>query len=312
MIASMEKKTWIKRPSLHTARSHPATAVYQDKIYLFGGGGPAFRSLNTTEIFDPKTNQWSFGKEMPTLRSGAAAVTVNEKIYVMGGGFKKPDGKFQFYDLVEIYDPKNDLWEKGPSLLQPHDYPAFALLNEEIYIIGGHHPKATEGGPQTDPGFAFSEKLNFNRGKWEEIASLNYPRFALSAGVLDQKIVAFGGVACSAKGFSEYDVIEIYDPEKNKWFTEKNFALPWPAAAQGGMTFKNGIYLFGGYSTEGIHTRSAFFHPQERDWNILPSLDEPRAAVTPVVIRNEVFLAGGWARDGRTPLQTVTSLQLPF
>lgn len=304
------KQTWTKRPSLHTARSHPATAVYQEKIYFFGGGGAAFKSLNTVEIFDPKTNQFSFGADMPTHRSGAAAVTVNGKIYVMGGGFKKPDGKFQFYNLCEIYDPGENSWEKGPDLLQPHDYPAFALLHEEIYILGGHHPKATEGGPQTDPGFAFCEKLNLKKGLWEEIASLNVPRFALAAGLFQEKIIAFGGVAFSQNSFSEYDVIETYNPKDNQWTTDSHFALPWRAAAHGGMTFNGSIYIFGGYGTEGIHAHAAVYQPQEKDWDILPPLDEPRAAFTPVVIQNEVFLAGGWAKDGRTPLDSVSSLKL--
>jgi N-acetylneuraminic acid mutarotase len=307
----MKKNNWIPRPPLHTARSHPATAVYKEKIYLFGGGGPGFKSLNSVEVFDPKTNQWSFRKEMPTLRSGAMAATVRDKIYVMGGGFKKPDGKFQFFNICEIYDPEKDSWDKGPNLLQPHDYPACAILNEEIYILGGHHPDATEGGPQTDPGFSFCEKLNLENGKWIEIAPLNFPRFALSAGIFGKKIVTFGGVAFSPKGFSEFDVIEQYDPESNRWSSDRRFTLPWPAAAQGGMTFNQSIYLFGGYNPEGIHSHAAYFHPEKKEWELLAPMDEPRAAFTPVVVNREVFLAGGWAKDGRSVLGSVTSLRLP-
>ncbi|MFI5303859.1 MAG: Kelch repeat-containing protein [Nitrospiria bacterium] len=306
----MKKENWIVRPPLHTARSHPATAVYRDKIYLFGGGGPGFKSLNSVEVFDLKTNQWSFRTEMPTLRSGAMAATVNEKIYVMGGGFKKPDGRFQFYNICEIYNPDLDSWEKGPDLLQPHDYPGCAILNSEIYILGGHHPNATEGGPQSDPGFHFCEKLNLKTERWEEIAPLNYPRFALSGGALGNKIVAFGGVAFSSKGFSEYDVIESYDPVNNQWTTEKSFALPWPAAAQGGITFNESIYLFGGYNPEGIHPHAAYYPSGSKEWELLPPMNEPRAAFTPVVINNEVFLAGGWAKDGRSVLNSVSSLKL--
>lgn len=306
----MKKNRWIKRPPLHTARSHPATAVYREKIYIFGGGGPGFKSLNSVEVFDPKTDQWSFRKEMPTLRSGAMAAALNDKIYVMGGGFKKPDGKFQFYNICEIYDPEQDSWEKGPDLLQPHDYPACAILNNEIYILGGHHPKATEGGPQTDPGFAFCEKLNLRKGTWEEIPSLNYPRFALSAGTVGGKIAAFGGVAFSSKGFSEYDVIETYDLDANRWSSDPTFTLPWPAAAQGGMVFNQSIYLFGGYNPEGIHPHAAFYNPADNEWELLPPMDEPRAAFTPVVVNKEVFLAGGWAKDGRTVLDSVASLKL--
>lgn len=306
----MTSNGWTKRPSLHTARSHPATAVYKERIYLFGGGGPGFKSLNSVEIFDPKENGWRSGADMPTLRSGAAAVTSGERIFVMGGGFKKQDGKFMFYNVTEIYYPETDSWERGPDMLQPHDYPAFAPLENEIYIIGGHHPKGTEGGPSTDPGFSFCEKLNLTRLQWEEVAPLNFPRFALSAGALNGKIVAFGGVASTPAGFREFDEIETYHPEKNQWTYDKAFSLPWHAAAHGGMTHQGRIYIFGGYGKEGIHTKGAFFNPEDKKWHSLPNLLEPQAAMTPVVIQNEIFLAGGWAKDGRTPVDSVSSLKL--
>lgn len=54
------------------------------KLYLFGGGGPEFKSLQTVEIYDPKTDRWTFGPEMPTLRSGVVAVKLNDQAYVMG------------------------------------------------------------------------------------------------------------------------------------------------------------------------------------------------------------------------------------
>ena len=67
--------TWQVKTPLGIARSHPATAVYQDKIYVFGGGGPAFKSLNTVEVYDPQGDKWTPRREMPSLRSGAILST---------------------------------------------------------------------------------------------------------------------------------------------------------------------------------------------------------------------------------------------
>ena len=135
---------WNIRRSLHTARSHPATVSYNGKIYVFGGGGPNFLSLDTVEMYDPGSDTWSWGRTMPTHRSGAVAALVGEKVYVIGGGYKKPDGKFKFLTTVEIYSPAEDRWETGPDMIMPHDYPGVAVSGNEIYIMGGHHPDATE------------------------------------------------------------------------------------------------------------------------------------------------------------------------
>ena len=228
---------WTAKTSLHTARSHPATVSYKGRIYVFGGGGPSFLSLDTVEVYDPRNDQWLWGAPMPTHRSGAVAGVVNGRVCVIGGGYKKPDGKFKFLTTVEIYDPAKDRWEKGPDMLMPHDYPGVAVSGKHIYIMGGHHPDATEGGPSKDPGFTFCEVWDVSKGVWAEIAPLPVPRFALKGAALNpaispfpkggqrgigaekggtgEKVLATGGVAFTGQGLTEYDRIDIYDPDRD-------------------------------------------------------------------------------------------------
>jgi large repetitive protein len=298
---------WHNRSSLAVARSHPATAIYQGKIYVFGGGGPAFKSLNSVEVYDPQDDQWSWRTEMPSLRSGAIAITIGDQIYVIGGGFKKPDGKFRFLPTVEIYDPRSDTWERGPDMLEPHDYPASALLDGRIYIMGGHHPEATEGGPQTDPGFSFCERWRPGDAKWEEIAALPTPRFASSAVAYEGRILTVGGVAFTPQGFNEFDCVEVYDPVQALWSRSKDMVLPWSVAAQGACILGGQFYLFGGFSgPEGIGTKAAVYDFSSKSWSTLPSLPHPRAAMGVAVIDQTIYLIGGWAPD-RSVMSGVTA-----
>ncbi len=296
---------WTAKTSLHTARSHLATVSYKGRIYVFGGGGPGFLSLDTVEVYDPRNDQWLWGAPMPTHRSGAVAGVVNGRVYVIGGGYRKPDGKFKFLTTVEIYDPAKDRWEKGPDMLMPHDYPGVAVSGKHIYIMGGHHPDATEGGPSKDPGFTFCEVLDVSKGVWAEIAPLPVPRFALKGAVLDGRIIATGGVAFTGKGLTEYDRIDIYDPVRNIWIQEDGLSLPWPAAAHGVCMHQGCLFIFGGYSTEGIHTRAACYDPGTKAWKTLSPIDKPRAAMGVVSIEETIYLVGGWEVDGRTVMDTV-------
>lgn len=295
---------WARLPALEIARSHPSVATHKGKIYAFGGGGPNFKSLNSVSCFDPESGHWSKRRDMPTLRSGTVAAAVGDRIYVMGGGFRQEDGMFRFLTSVEIYHPDSDSWEKGPDLLMPHDYPAVAVLNNTIYVIGGHHPDATQGGPKTDPGFDFCERLDLEKGTWEQIAPLPTPRFALSAVTRDGKILAMGGVAFRPEGFNNFTVIETYDPRTGAWSNNPDFSLPWPAAGLGSAILGEDIYIFGGYSDDDIHTRTARYSTGQNDWQQVTPLPSPVAAMGVTVCNDAIYVVGGWANDGRTPIDT--------
>ncbi len=289
--------SWNILQSMSTARSHPAVAAFEGKIYAFGGGGPNFLSLNTSEVYDPTLNQWSPVCSMPTTRSGAMAAVLGDVIYVMGGGFKKPDGKFKFLTTVEAYYPLEDRWEEKPALLQPHDYPACAVLDGQIYIIGGHHPDATEGGPQTDPAFAFSQRWDGKSEQWEEIPLMPTPRFASSAVSIDNKIWVMGGVAFTPEGFNEYDLIEIFDPQHGTW-SRSTVSLPWSSAGQGTCLLNGCLYSFGGFREGvGIGLHAAVCNLSEKNWSELPEMPHRRAAMGVVVINETIYLIGGWRAD---------------
>ena len=299
--------TWKTLPSMEVARSHAPTVNYDNKIYVFGGGGPNFSSLDSCVYYNPDKNSWVDIKPMPTKRSGTAAFLVGEKIYVVGGGFKKPDGNFQFLKTVEIYDPNTDSWECGPDLLQPHDYPASTLIDETIYILGGHHPDACLGGPKTDPGFDFCERWSPGNDSWEQLPPLPTPRFAASAIYLNEKIYTCGGVAFTPEGFNNFDFFENYSFDTNQWEKDNELSLPWPAAGHGMCNVDGNIFFFGGYSTDNIHNRAAICLPNQINWTRLPDMPVARAAMGVSVLNNTIYLIGGWEDDGRTPTGSVVA-----
>ena len=291
---------WQRKPSLAVARSHCATVAYQGKIYGFGGGGPNFKSMNSVVIYDPATDSWSEGAVMPTLRSGTVAAVHDDAVYIIGGGFKQPNGTFRFLRTTEIYYPAEDRWESGPDMNQPHDFPGGVLHDGYIYILGGHHPDAVVAGPQTDPGFEYCERLNLSTGQWEEIAPLPTPRFALTAVVINNRIVTMGGVAFRPEGFNNFDHTEIYDPASGQW-THGDITLPWTAAGQGSTMINGRLFIFGGYSGDGISDHAACYDTGAQTWSVLPPMPNTLAAMGVGVLGDAIYLLGGWADDRREP-----------
>lgn len=304
------KIQWIQKSVLPTPRSHPSVTAYNDMLYIFGGGAYNFASLNSVFSYNPRKDEWNRLKDMPTARSGTIALTIGNKIYVLGGGYKQPNGNFKFLTTVEIYDPHQDTWESGPELLMPHDYPAGIFLKESIYILGGHHPDATKSGPKTDPGFAFCERLILSKGVWEETAPLPTPRFALTAVAYREKILAIGGVAFTPNGFNNFSIMEEYDLESGSWRSNEEQTLPWPAAGHATAIYDNKLFLFGGYSGDGIQDRAAVYDFDARAWTNLPPIPARRAAMGIGILDHSIYLFGGWADDGRTPMDSVFQLSL--
>ncbi|MDH4228830.1 MAG: hypothetical protein OEW11_03670 [Nitrospirota bacterium] len=300
---------WTDVAPLKHIRSHPATAVLNGRVYVFGGGGPRFASLNTSEVYDPRADRWDEVTPMPTLRSGAVTAVIGGRIWVVGGGFRKDDGKFRFLPTVEIYDPATDRWESGPDMGQPHDYPACADLDGVIYIIGGHHPEATEGGPSSDPAFGYTERLTPGARHWEQVADLPIPRFAAMGFAWQNRIYAIGGCRYVAEkgGIRDFDRIDVFDPATGKWSTP-DFTMPWPAAAHGIWRDGDTVYVLGGYSGPGIHARAVKFSLRDGSYTDLPSLSEPRAAMGVAMLDGRLFAVGGWKGDGREVTNRVETL----
>ncbi|MCC7201746.1 MAG: hypothetical protein IT393_03640 [Nitrospirae bacterium] len=305
----MKHSGWIKRSPMLSARSHFAVASCKGKIYVFGGGGIGFSSLNSTEIYDPEKDVWTQGKDMPTVRSGTVAAVMDNKICVMGGGLKLQDGRFQFFRTVEIYDPEKDTWRTGPDMLMPHDYPASAVYNNRIYVIGGHHPDATNGGPMTDPGFAFSESFAPGDAFWQEIPPMPTPRFALASAVADNRIIVMGGAGLRPEGFTNYDLMESYDPAVNKW-GNSGMRLPWPAAGLGAVVHNSRLYVIGGNSGSKIEDRFACLEPGHNKWEELEPLKKGRIVMGMATIGDTVYVIGGRGPDGKTPVSDVCSLDM--
>ncbi len=306
-ISALQQGRWNFVAPLEEARSHPATCSLEGLIFACGGGGPDFASLDSVVAYDPTLDRWEERHPLPFPRSGAAAFAVDGEIWVCGGGFKQANGTFRFLERVDIYDPQEDRWREGPPLLQPHDYPAAAQVDDRLYILGGHHPEACLGGPKTDPGFAFSEVLAPSEvdARWRRLEDMPTPRFAASAFCRDGTVEVSGGVAFQDGAFDNFDLVERLDPKTGTW-SPSSLRLPWPAAGHGTAIFHGTLLTFGGYSTDDIHPRTAAWDEDNQRWVRLADMPLPRAAMGVAVVNDRLYLVGGWADDGRTPMnQTV-------
>jgi N-acetylneuraminic acid mutarotase len=114
------------------------------KVYVFGGeSSGAFFYSNKTQIYNPETDAWTNGTDMPTRRSHLGVVKgPNGLIYAMGG----LNGSA--LSVVEAYDPSTDTWTEKTSMPSPKA--KFGLVlgpDKKIYVIGGGTIYGNNAGP---------------------------------------------------------------------------------------------------------------------------------------------------------------------
>ncbi len=114
------------------ARLETASTIYNNKLYVFGGG------YNETWIFDPASVSWTKGTYGPTSKSyHKTAVAIDDRIYLFGGAVA-PRGGSPTNELW-LYYPDNGNWRKlNPTnpITARHMHSA-AVHNKKMYIWAG-------------------------------------------------------------------------------------------------------------------------------------------------------------------------------
>ena len=124
------KKEWTVVKDLNIGRyDHTATLLKDGKILVTGGTlhQNGVQLINSCEIYDPKTNEWTFAEPMNYPRARHSATLLSDgKVLVIGGQQK----------ISELYDPVINKWTTVGSVnLASGHNTAITLKNEEYLLL---------------------------------------------------------------------------------------------------------------------------------------------------------------------------------
>lgn len=69
---------------MHEKRCYVSTSLLNSNIYVLGGNNGMPERLNSCEMYNPDTNQWTLIANMNRRRSDADSCTFDGRIYVTG------------------------------------------------------------------------------------------------------------------------------------------------------------------------------------------------------------------------------------
>lgn len=238
--------------SMPTGLWSPAAAVVDGKIYVIGGGtGDALGGWSVysgVQIYDPESNSWDTGTDMPTARCSHSVSVIDGLIYAAGGASDD-----EILGAFEVYDPSTDSWTTAADMLTARDWLATAAVDEKVYAFGGliWEDRVVHEVEFFDP----------NTGKWELETRMPFQRWGQGLAVVDGTIYQIGG-AVFIDYWQQSRYVDAYDPDLYTSWTEVAahldgaYASQWRtgicAANFNGETANVELFLHTGTATQAL------------------------------------------------------------
>jgi N-acetylneuraminic acid mutarotase len=220
---------WTTTGALHGPRWGHAAVLLGDNTVLVTGGvttrsSQSERALNTAELYDPDTGQWTETTPMTDARAGHAAVLLgNGQVLVCGGAVPVAEREMAPLAFCELYNPDaqpEPTWTATGNLRVPRSrHQATPLSATSVLVTGGDPPGPAGDGTVGVFSVAEAERYDQNTKKWTSVKEMPGGRTAHRAVPLGQgKVLVVGGAA----GFRDdagYESALVYDSTQNDWAT---------------------------------------------------------------------------------------------
>lgn len=167
-----------------------------------------------------------------------------------------------------------------PSVRQEH---AVAVLGQELFVIGGFTPSATDSVEAYDPA----------SDSWHSIAAFPSVLHHANVAVVNERLFVAGFYVGSSFTEASGSVYE-YDPSQDAWAARTSLPAGTERASACVAQLDGVMYLFGGARAGSVADASAYDVASDT-WRELPRLPEPREHCAAGTIDGRIVIAGGRA-----------------
>ncbi|HEX6886145.1 MAG TPA: IPT/TIG domain-containing protein [Planctomycetota bacterium] len=225
-----------------------AAEVIDGRLYLVGGLGGG--SEGRLQIYDPATDAWTTGADLPWSGGAVATAVLGGRLHAAGG--YTPSGVERRH---ACYDPATDTWHALAPMPLNVSHAAAGTDGLGLYVFGGRRlPQEVAPGLDTlqiyDP---VTDEWRWSGALGSLVAALPEPRSGMGKAVfLEGEFHLFGGETLDdpdAGPTGVYERVDVYDPRTNTWRREA--PLPNPRHGICPVPFQGWIFVAGGSPHSG-------------------------------------------------------------
>jgi hypothetical protein len=286
---------WKAGPSLPWSTQEVYGTTWKGKIVVAGGlrsgadSNRQFTTLEKTALFDPSSETWAKGPDLPAPRHHIVLAEVGDTVYGFGGfvGETLRTG-FQFRD--DVYAFNGEAWSRigampvplGETVALPHEG-RIHLLTGSVHPSDGSTRGASGRHLVYDP----------DADAWSDARPVPTARSSATGAVLDGHLYVAAGRRTDG-GVTNLGALERYDPERDAWAELR--PLPQPSGGLAGAALDGSLYVFGGeYFSEGggVYAHTWAYDPETDTWTEVASMRTPRHGLAGAALDGRVFAIGG-------------------
>jgi len=282
---------WQGRAAAPTARQEVASAVTDGRVWVLGGITAAGASA-VVESYDPASDRWTAGPDLPVAVHHPAAATFRGEI-VLAGGFLASAGDLYARPSNRVFALRGGTWVELPRLARPRGAAAAAAVGDRLVVVGGR-----------DTSRLIAPTEVFDGSSWRDARPLPAPRDHLAAGSDGSSVFAVGGRRLDPAATST--VLERYDPAADAWET-----LPAMPTARGGLGMAmagSRLVAIGGENASRTNAEAEAYDVGARTWTALPPSPSPRHGLAVGAVGTTVAVLVGGTRAGVAPSDRAETL----
>lgn len=279
--------TWVQTGELPRKRGELASAVYEGKIYVFGGVHDSTTGPVEVDRFDPADQRWTQVAEMPEARNHitAGAAVYGDEVWLVGGKVNGVEAKG--VARVDVFNLKTLTFRAGPELPEPHWAGPVVVVGTRLHVLTGAVNRMTG----TDHHFVLD--LTDEAAGWSSAAPVPEARIHPGGVAYRGKIWVLGGALQHAPG-GDTNTVQVYDPAADRW--EPGGELPGPRSHHDWSTF---VYRDRIWSVSGIDTayrppgQTAIYRFDGDAWETWDELPAKMVSAGARVVEDVLYVFGG-------------------
>jgi N-acetylneuraminic acid mutarotase len=276
--------TWTTAGSMNNARTGHTQTLLPNGQVLVTGGFYNGSVLNSAELYDPSTGQWSPTTDsMSTAREGHTATLLpsNGKVLITGG--HNPSNGF--LNSAELYDPSTTPhWSTINSMSTARaNHTATLLSTGKVLVAGG----------QNSGGYLSSAELYDPLTGWSTAGTMSTTRAYHTATLLGTGKVLIAGGQNSGGLLTNS---KLYDPLTG-WST--TFLTPFTLVDHTATLLTTGKVLVAGGWNGSTYTASAYLYdPNTGNWSTTTSMNAIHSSHTATLLPDGQALVVGGISNG--------------
>lgn len=261
------------------------------KVGGFGLGG----ITNEITYFLPSVGKWCHLTSIPHLEQcNYGTAVLNNELYVIGGCFNQSLQE-NMHPFGFRFNPRDNRWATIAPMQQDRCRFCLCVVDGELYAIGGVGEGVEDGAANVEE--SPCEKYDPDADMWlmtaplprrrTQHAGVTWESYLYISGGLDQDFV-LNSVAC-------------YDTVEDRWDSCSPMILP--RADHCMVAYKNKLYVCGGWYEDETNGNRVIvdtvdvYDIKANCWEVLTLMPTPRYHAGAVVIKDKLYIVGGFHSD---------------